>query len=226
MNTKGKLIVIEGTDGSGKATQLALLGGRMKKEKIKFITADFPRYGNPSAHFVEKYLRGEYGKSQELGSYVPSYFYALDRFDAAFEIRKKLGQGVAVISNRYTTSNMGHQTGKIKDKKGKDKFLNWLKKLEYEELKIPKPDAVIFLSVAPEIGQKLVGQKSKREYTKGKKRDIHEADIEHLKRAFDTYHYVAKKDRWIVVDCAPKGQLLSRESIHEKIWEKVKEILK
>jgi dTMP kinase len=223
---KGKLIVIEGTDGSGKATQLGLLCERLKKEKVKFITSDFPRYGNPSSHFVEKYLRGEYGSSADLGSYVPSYFYALDRFDASFDIKRNLGNGVCVISNRYTTSNMGHQTGKIKNKSKRDSFLSWLKNLEYKELKIPKPDAVILLSLSPEIGQKLVDQKKKREYTKGKKRDIHEADIKHLKQAFDAYHYVAKKDKWIVIDCAPKGELLSREEIHEKIWNKIHNLIK
>jgi dTMP kinase len=226
MNTKGRLIIIEGTDGSGKATQMKLLAERLKKEKIKFDTADFPRYGNPSAMFVEKYLRGEYGSSRELGSYVPSYFYALDRFDASFDMKKQMEKGVHVISNRYTTSSMGHQTGKIKGKALRDKFLNWLKELEYKTLGVPKPDMVVFLSVSPEIGQRLVDGKGAREYTKGKKRDIHEADLKHLEEAFDAYHYVAKKDKWTVINCAPKGVLMTPEEIHDLVWEKVKKILK
>ena len=123
---KGKFIVIEGTDGSGKSTQVNLLSDRFKKEKIKFETADFPQYDNFSGAFVAKYLRGEYGAADEVGPYRGSIFYAVDRYDKSFDIRKWMNEGKQVISNRYVSANMGHQTGKIKGKKQQDAFLKCL----------------------------------------------------------------------------------------------------
>ncbi len=225
-NRKGRFVVIEGTDGSGKGTQVALLAERLKKEKRKFEITDFPQYGKPSAYFVEKYLRGEFGTAEEVGPYQGSYFYALDRFDKSKEMKKWLEKGTHIISNRYTTSNMGHQGSKITNTKKLDTYLNWLVDLEYKTLGNPVPDKVIFLYVPPEVGQKLVGEKAARAYTKGKKRDMHEGDIKHLRAASKAYLYIAKKFNWAIIDCAPKGELLSREEIHEMIWKKAKDILK
>jgi dTMP kinase len=214
---KGKFIVIEGTDGSGKGTQVALLLDSLKQKNIPVKTADFPQYENFSGAFVAKYLRGEYGTANEVGPYRASVFYALDRYDKSFDIKKWLADGEVVISNRYVSANMGHQTGKIKGKKKRDEFLNWLEKFEYGMFDIPKPDMTILLYMPPEIGQKLVDQKVSRNYTKGKKRDIHEADLEHLKNASKAYLYVAKKYGWKVINCVEKGVILSREDIHQKI---------
>lgn len=222
---KGKFIVIEGTDGSGKATQTALLLKALKKKGVKVSTTDFPQYGNPSSYFVEKYLRGEYGTADEVGAKKGSIFYALDRFDKSFEMKKWLKEGRFIVSNRYVSANMGHQTAKIVGNKKRDQFLEWLAELEYEIFQIPKPDKTILLYVPPEVGQKLVDQKSKREYTKGKKRDIHEADLDHLKKAAEAYKYVAKKFKWTTIDCAPKGELLSIEEVHKNILEVVKKII-
>lgn len=218
---KGRFIVIEGTDGAGKGTQLGLLTERLKREKICFEICDFPQYEKPSAFFVEKYLHGEYGKSEEVGPYRASLFFGLDRYDKSHEIKKWLSEGKVVISNRYTTSNMGHQAGKIKNVKERENFLNWLNDTEYKILGNPKPDRVIFLNVKPEIGQKLVESKGTRAYLKGKKKDILEEDLKHLKNAYKAYNYVAKKFSWTTIDCAPKGTLLSREDIHELIWKKL-----
>ena len=223
---KGKFIVIEGTDGSGKGTQVALLVESLKKEKVPVEVADFPQYGNFSGAFVAKYLRGEYGTANEVGPYRGSIFYAVDRYDKSFDIRKWLGEGKVVVSNRYVSANMGHQTGKIEGKKKRDEFLSWLENLEYNIFNIPKPDATILLYMPPEVGQKLVDQKTKREYTKGKKRDIHEADLEHLKKASEAYLYVAKKYGWKVIKCVEKGMLLSREEIHKKIADYVETVSK
>jgi dTMP kinase len=214
---KGKFIVIEGTDGSGKGTQVALLLDSLKKKKIPVEMADFPQYDNFSGAFVAKYLRGEYGTANEVGPYRASVFYALDRYDKSFDIKKWLANGKTVISNRYVSANMGHQTGKIKGKKKRDEFLDWLEKFEYGMFDIPKPDMTILLYMPPEMGQKLVGQKAKRDYTKGKKRDIHEADLNHLKNASEAYLYVAKKYGWKIINCVEKGVILSREDIHQKI---------
>lgn len=219
---KGKFIVIEGTDGSGKGTQLARLVERLINKKIPFETTDFPQYGNPSSFFVEKYLRGEYGTAEDVGAYAGSLFYALDRFDRSFDIKRWLKEGKHVISNRYVSANMGHQAGKIANFKKRDLYLEWLSNLEYKILGSPKPDLIIFLFVPVEIGQELVDKKAERKYIKGKKRDIHEADIDHLKKASEAYKYVAKKYGWKTINCTKEGVLLSIEEVEEKVWDIVK----
>lgn len=219
---EGKFIVIEGTDGSGKATQVGLFADFLKKRKMKFKVADFPQYDNFSSAFVAKYLRGEYGSAEEVGPYRGSIFYAIDRYDKSFDIKKWLNDGKIVLSNRYVSANMGHQAGKINDKKARDNFLQWLHNLEYGIFGIPKPDITILLYVSPEVGQALVDNKAARKYIKGKKRDIHEADLNHLKKAAEAYLYVAKKYKWIVIDCAPNGKMRTRENIHKEIVQKLK----
>lgn len=218
MTTKGKFIVIEGTDGSGKGTQVKLLTDRLRATNISFETTDFPQYGNPSSFFVEKYLRGEYGTAESVGPYTGSLFYALDRYDRSFDMKKWLSEGKHVISNRYVSANMGHQAGKISDLKERDTYLDWLANLEYKVLGSPEPDMTIFLFVPPEIGQALVDKKSAREYTAGKKRDIHEADLDHLQKASEAYLYVAKKFGWTTIECAPNGKLLSIEEVEKLVW--------
>ncbi|HEY4500453.1 MAG TPA: thymidylate kinase [Candidatus Paceibacterota bacterium] len=222
---KGKFIVIDGTDGSGKATQTKLLIERLRKEGREVMDLDFPQYGNPSAFFVEKYLRGEYGSADMVGPYRGSIFYALDRYDKSFEVKKWLKEGKIVVANRYVSANMGHQTGKIKSKKDRDKFLEWVTHLEFDIFGIPKPDKVILLYMPPAVGQKLVDQKSAREYIRGKKRDIHEADLNHLQNAADAYKYVAEKFKWDVIKCANDDKIFSREEIHEKLWKIISKLL-
>lgn len=222
---RGKFIVIDGTDGSGKATQTKLLIDRLREEGKEVMELDFPQYGKPSAWFVEKYLRGEYGTANEVGPYRGSIFYALDRFDKSFEIRRWLSEGKIIVANRYVSANMGHQTGKIKDKKERDVYLTWISYLEFEIFGIPKPDKVILLYMPPEIGQTLVDKKGARAYTKGRKRDIHEADLKHLQNAADAYRYVAKKYKWDVIECAKGTEIYSREDIHGKLWKAVSKLL-
>jgi dTMP kinase len=222
---KGKLIVIDGTDGSGKATQTNLLVEKLKKKGKKVELIDFPRYGQKSAGLVEEYLNGKFGTAEEVGPYKASIFYAVDRYAASSEIKKWLSEGKIVISNRYASSNMGHQAGKIKDLKERDKFLRWLEELEFVIFGIPKPDVNILLYMSPEIGQKLVDKKGHRDYVNGTKKDIHESDINHLKDAAEAYKYVAKKFDWIVIDCAPEGRLKTIEEIQNLVWDKLKNII-
>jgi dTMP kinase len=224
--TQGKFIVIEGTDGSGKGTQVKLLSEKLQSLNIPFQVTDFPQYGTPSAYFVEKYLRGEYGTAQEVGPYKASYFYALDRFDKSFEMKKWLSEGTHIISNRFVTSSMGHQTGKIESREEQDIFLDWLDRLEYEELGVPRPDVVVFLYVPPATAQKLVGEKAAREYTKGKSHDIHEADLGHLEKAAAAYKYVAEKFGWLCIDCVRDGVMMSPEEINTLIFEKISDYFK
>ncbi len=223
--SKGKLIVIDGTDGSGKATQTKLIVEKLKKEGHQIEIIEFPQYGQKSAALVEEYLNGKFGSAKEVGPYRASVFYACDRYAAAPKIRKWLDEGKIVISNRYVSSNMGHQAGKIKDKEGRDRFLEWIEELEFDIFKIPKPDINILLYMPPEIGQELVDKKGYRDYVGGNKRDIHEADLDHLKDAAEAYKYVADKYNWIVIDCAPNNQLKKIEEIHELLWSKIKEII-
>ena len=226
---KGKFVVIEGTDGSGKTKQAKKLIARLRKMGHKVAEFDFPQYGKSSSFFVREYLNGNYGTSDEVGPLKGSLFYALDRFDAGFSIRKAEKEGRICISNRYIGSNMGHQGGKILTKKGRREYFKWLNELEFEILGIPKPDLNIILHVPAEIAQKLVDNKSAnmRKYANGKKRDIHEADIKHLKHAEMVYLEIAKlfPKNFVLVECVEKGRLLSIDEVHEKIWKIVKKVI-
>ena len=223
---KGKLIVIDGADGSGKGTQTKILIERLEKEGVQTMSLDFPRYGSPSAFFVEQYLNGKYGEANEVSPKLASLFYALDRFDAKENIKKALNEGKIIISNRYVSSNAGHQGGKIRDENERQKFLDWLYDLEYEVNGLPKPDLSIYLNVPWQIGQQLVDKKGHRDYVGGVKRDIHEKDSEHLKNTQESYLYLTKKENnWIKVDCVEDKNLKSIEQIHQMIYDKIKEIL-
>lgn len=219
----GKLIVIDGADGSGKGTQTKLLKEFLEKKGKNVATLDYPRYGKPSAYFAEQYLNGNYGTVNEVSPKLASLFYALDRFDSKKEIIKELKDKI-IISNRYVSANAGHQGGKIKDIKKRNEFLDWLNELEYEILGLPKPDIKIYLHVSHDIGQKLVDKKEEREYIKGKKRDIHEDDLNHLKNTEEAYQYLTKKEGdWIIIECIKDNKLLTIEEIHNKIIGSVKD---
>ena len=222
---KGKFIVIDGTDGSGKWTQTKLLIERLKNNWYDVELADFPQYGKRSAMMVEDYLNGNFGNAQEVGPYRASVLYAVDRYAASFEIRKRLDQWKIVIANRYVSSNMWHQAGKIKDLDERDKFLKWLEEFEYWLFDIPRPDKNILLYMPTEIWQKLVDKKWHREYVGWEKRDIHEADLQHLKDAAEAYKYVAEKYDWTIIDSAPNWELQSIDEISEKIWIEIKKII-
>lgn len=221
---RGAFIVIDGTDGSGKATQAKKLIERIQQSGKTVELMDFPRYGNPSAFFVEKYLRGEYGSLAEIDAYRASLFFALDRYDASHHIRKQMEDGAIIVSNRYVSANKGHQMAKIQDPVQRQAFLDWLNHLEYDQLGIPKPDHTIFLHVPSEIGYELVAKKDARGYLDGKVRDIHESDKEHLRAAEMAYLALPeldKEEHWSVIECVQEGQLLSIEAIHERLWQHV-----
>lgn len=221
----GKLIVIDGTDGSGKGTQTELLVKRLEAEGYDVALADFPRYGERSATMVEDYLNGKFGSAQDVGPYRASVFYACDRYAASFQIKEWLAQGKIVVSNRYVSASMGHQAGKIKNIADVDVYLAWLENLEYTIFGIPQPDATILLYMPVEIGQQLVDQKGDRAYVGGKARDIHEADIHHLTDAASAYQYVANKYHWPIIHCAPEGALRAIPDIHEELWMLVQTII-
>jgi len=216
---KGKLIVIEGPDGSGKTEQWNLLATRMQKEGHKTELLDFPQYSKVSAGLINNYLRGIYGEAHAVSSYAASLFYAVDRFDISFRIREGINAGVNFLANRYAASNGGHQGGKIKNHQERKIFLRWLYKTEYEILSIPKPDINIFLDLPVKISLKLIEKR-------GRMKDIHE-NKEHLVHAYNAYKDMIKmfpKD-FLVVKCTNNGKLRLKEDIHEEIWKKVKEKL-
>jgi dTMP kinase len=221
---RGKFIVIDGTDGSGKATQTTLLVNELKLTGYPVEMVDFPQYGTKSAGLIEEYLNGKYG---QVGPEAASIFYAIDRFDASFKVRKWLDEGKVVISNRYVTANAGHQGGKIADDLDRLKFFKWLDNLEYNIFGIPKPDLNVILHVPAKMAQLLVDKKSiiDRKYVNGKKRDLHEADINHLLNAEKVYLQIAKLfPNTKLVECVSEGELLNPEDVHNKVWELVRRI--
>ncbi len=215
----GKMIVIDGTDGSGKTTQAKLLKDYLAQgdKPVKYI--EFPRYYSSfHGEMVGRYLKGEFGSLDEVNPYLASLIFSLDRLTAKKELDDWLTGGCYVVANRYTTSNMAFQTARLP--KGKqNEFLNWLLNMEYKVHKLPKEDIVIVLYVPVEIGQQLVDKKGSRGYVKGKKRDIHEEDLEFLKKVENKYlELIEKFDHWVKIDCVDeKGKLLTKKEIHQKV---------
>lgn len=216
---KGKLIVIDGTDGSGKATQSKLLAGSLQKLGKTVRQIEFPRYYT-SFHgaIVGRFLKGEFGEINQVSPYLISLAYALDRLTARKQIQDWLEAGDYVIADRYTSASMAHQTAKVLPKERKD-FLRWVEEMEYQHHKIPREDIVVFLYVPVEVSQGLVDAKHKRAYVKGKKRDIAEASREHQREALKVYLELAKtKKHWVKIDCVDRqGQLKSRPKIQQEI---------
>ncbi len=221
----GKFIVIDGTDGSGKTTQLSLLKLRLESEGYLVEIADFPQYNTKSAGLVEEYLSGKYGKADEIDSYKASIFYAVDRYDASFKIRDWLKQGKIVLANRYTSANMGHQGCKIKNPLERKVFFNWLYDLEYKIFEIPQPDLSIILHVESAIAQNLAKQRAREDWN-GKTTDIHEENLEHLQKAEQVYTEIASSfPNFKLINCTRGGNILSREEISLLVWPTVKQII-
>ncbi len=215
---KGKLIVLEGGDGSGKTVQAKLLIDYLKESLIPYKYIDFPQYyASFHGRTVAKLLRGEFGNIKEVSPYLASLAYAVDRASIREEVEDFLGRGGLVIANRYATSSMAHQGAKFADRKERERFLKWLYEMEYKAHKIPKENLVIFLNVPYQISQKLLAEKGKQAYLKGKK-DIHESDVDYLKKVATTYLELSKKYRhWVRIDCTKDGQILPPAEIHQKI---------
>lgn len=222
---EGKLIVIEGTDGSGKTIQSKLLLQRLEESNYKTVYVDFPKHGEKSSGMVDNYLTGKYGSASEVDPKIASIFYAVDRYDSSFEIKKALSEKKIIVSNRYVTASIGHQACKISEKKKRHDFIIWLEELEYSFFGIPKPDLVILLFVPYSISKKLVELKKQRDYLGNKTKDIHESDKEHLLSAERTFLEIAKEKKWVVVDCTHNGKIQSVEEINDKIFCLVKNFL-
>lgn len=223
---KGMFFVIEGTDGSGKGTQFGLLEKTLRTKGYDVVTFDFPQYEQPSSYFVKQYLNGQYGSAEQVGPYTASLFYALDRYEAAPAIRSALDEGKIVLANRFTGSNMAHQGTKFTNPEERRGYFIWLDSLEFRMLGIPRPDMSFVLRVPADISQQLVDQKAERSYT-DKKRDIHEADISHLRRSVEVYDDLCQlfpKD-FKRIDCVRSGQLMDIDSVQTLLWETIHPLL-
>ena len=228
--TKGKLIVIDGTDGSGKATQVALLSKRLQKEGCKIKNVDFPEYyKNFFGKFIGECLSEEKFNFVNIHPKIASVLYAADRFESKQDIEKWLAQGYVVIANRYVSANQIHQGGKIHSAKERKEFLIWLDQMEYSIFKIPRPDVVLYLSLPISIVHALIAKrdsKGTRGY-KGDKKDVHESDPKHLENARKSALKLVKElNNFVQIDCAPKKALLPIESVHELVYKEVKKIVR
>ena len=223
-----KFIVIDGTDGSGKATQTAKLEERLRADGYDVLVMDFPQYGQKSAALVEEYLNGAFGSADEVDAYQASVFYAVDRFAAKKEMYAHLEQGGVVLSNRYVSSNQIHQSGKIQDKAELDVFLDWLDDFEFNIMGIPQPDNVFFLNVPTVLSDELKEKKDARAYIEGgKTKDIHESDAGHIQSAYTrARELVDRYLKWERVDCLDDdGNLRAVDDIAEQLYVEVSAML-
>lgn len=212
---KGKLIVLDGTDGAGKTTQTKLLVETLREQGYEVEIADFPKYGDKSAGPVEEYLAGKYGL---MNPQAASLFFAVDRFDGSLKMRKWLDEGKIVIANRYVTANAGHQGGMIAGRTERLKFFKWLNDLEYNIFGLPKPDLNIILHVPAKVAQA-------RAHKRDKKRDLYDSDLKHLQNAEKVYLEIAQLfPNTRLVECAEGDQMLTPQEVHNQIWEYVRRI--
>ena len=215
----GKLIVIEGTDGSGKSTQFRLLTGRLESEQVKFQKLVFPQYSEPSSALIRMYLGGEFGKSpSDVNAYAASAFYSVDRYASYRKVWGKwYEEGGLVVSDRYTTSNAVHQASKEPENKRED-FLNWLYDFEYDKLGLPRPDLVIYLDVPTDFTEKMLRHRETETHTQA---DIHEQDTQYLATCRRMGRAAAAHYGWTVIRCVRDGAMRSMEDIHEEIYRHV-----
>jgi len=217
----GYIIVIEGTDGSGKQTQSIKLYERLKAHGYNVIRQSFPNYDSNSSAPVKMYLGGELcEKASDMDAYQTSALFAVDRLCTYMkELKAHYDAGGVIILDRYTQSNMLHQAGKIHDAIKRDKFLDWLNNFEFELLKLPRADKVIFLDVPPEVSMRLARE---REGLKaGTSQDIHEQDSSHIIDAYNSGKYVANKYGWEVINCVENNNLKTINQIHKEILNKI-----
>lgn len=219
----GKLIVFEGTDGSGKATQSELLCRRLETEGRAFRKITFPRYGKPSAAMVEEYLHGNLGKHPgDVNAYAASLFYAMDRYASWKQDWGTFYEdGGLIVADRYTTSNAVHQASKLPEEERKA-YLDWLFDLEYRLLGLPAPDMVVYLDMPTELTEKMM---RKREAASGTQADIHEQDEAYLRRCRENANEVARLCGWTVIRCGRDGAPRTIEDIQGEVWEQVRTLL-
>ncbi|MCR4324270.1 MAG: hypothetical protein NUV69_01135 [Candidatus Curtissbacteria bacterium] len=213
---RGKLIVFEGSDGSGKTTQAKLLLNLLKKKKISTVYISFPRYEKSMwGKMVRRYLDGDFGNDPD--PYLISTLYAGDRMTAAPQLRKWLSEGKVVVANRYAPSSLCHMAAKFKKGPAREKYMKWQQHLEYKENGIPNEDMVVYLRVPANVSQKLM---------KVRKLDLHEKDKKYMEESFAIYEMVSKKKKnWVRVECSNDGKILPPGKIHKEVVEAVSSLI-
>lgn len=219
----GKLIVFEGTDGSGKSTQFRRLVERLEAEQVTFEKLVFPQYDKESSALIRMYLHGDFGtRPNDVNAYAASTFYAVDRYASYQQVWKQTYEnGGLILSDRYTTSNAVHQASKEPEEK-REQFFQWLYDLEFEKMGLPAPDLVIYLDVPIEWTEKLMRS---REQKTGTSADIHEQDLHYLRNCRKTAAQAADYYGWKKISCVQDGELRSIADIHEEVYRLVKQCL-
>jgi dTMP kinase len=223
---KGKLIVFDGNDGSGKATQVARIVERFKEEGVAVQTIDFPRYyDNFFGKFIGECLTGEHGDFIKANPRVVSVLYAADRFESNKQIQSWLDEGYVVIADRYVSANQIHQGSKIQDSIERKEFLQWLDTMEHEAFGLVRPDMIVYLDVPVQLSLKNL-QAKREKYSEGKS-DASEKDVEYLTNSRScAQELAADSDSWRLVNCAENGAMRSIEDIHEDVYAIIKKDLK
>lgn len=222
---KGKLIVFEGTDGSGKSTQFARLCRRLEEEAVPFRRLVFPQYQEPSSALIRMYLAGEFGRDPDsVNPYAASAFYAVDRYASWKKVwEPEYRAGGLILADRYTTSNAVHQAGKLGGEARRD-YLTWLSDFEYVRMALPAPDLVLYLDLPTERAVEMLRQRQRETNTQG---DIHEADADYLARCRDAALEAAGLYGWQVISCLDQeGALRGIEDIHGEVWQAVNACLR
>lgn len=221
---RGKLIVFEGTDGSGKATQNNLLYERLIADGYKVKRFSFPDYNDPSSTLLRMYLGGEFGdRPDSVNCYAASTFFTVDRIASYLKKWKAdLDSGCVILLDRYTTSNMVHQTSKL-PKEEWDGYLDWLYDFEFDRVGLPAPDLTVYLHVNVEVSERMM---AKRYNNDDSKKDIHEKDPTYLRRCEESGLYSAEKFGWKIIECVEGESLRTIEDIGQEVYNYALEILK
>ncbi len=225
---KGILVVIDGIDGSGKATQARLLAERLEKEGHAVERIDFPRYDAPMfGEFLGECLAGKHGDFLHLDPKIASTLYALDRFEASPQIRTWLEEGKVVVADRFASSNQIHQGGKIVDASRREAFLDWIGNMEHEVLGVPRPDAVVYLRVPVEVSLSLLAKEreAKNKALEGEAQDVVEKDRMYLERSMESAEHLSHEPNWHAVECVEGEVLRTPEVIHEDVYKVVSGLL-
>lgn len=223
MPARGKFIVVEGIDGSGKRTQIEALAAEFARRRIAFSQISFPNYGGFFGKLVGQFLNGEFGPLAAVDPHFSAMLYAGDRLESKPAIESALASGRTMLADRYVASNLAHQGARMpRDKRAE--FLAWLKQLEYEIYALPAEDLTIYLRLPAAEAQRLVGKKGEREYTKSR-RDLQEADLAHLEAAAQVYDELAREPNWVTIECydAAAGGLRPPPTIHAEMLAAVEE---
>lgn len=210
----GKIIVFEGIDGSGKGTQTKLLYKHYDKKGIPVKLIDFPGYDRTFfGKVVGEFLNGDFGKLNEVHPKLSAILYAGDRYEHLKDIKSYLEKGYLIILDRYVSSNIAHQTAKLKvdDRKILE---DWIEDLEYNIFGLPRPNLTIFLDMPPEYSKELVLKKEARSYT-DKKEDIHEEDKTYIEKTYEVFKTLSKKNNWVTIECVDKDiETINNEIIY------------